>query len=310
MDRKTLIKIAVLAAIPLLAFVTPPPEGLPVVGWRLFGVYLATIVGIVLKPFPLPVVLLSGVALSGVFVSLSPKKLMVDKDTGVYLGPANADQVFENAKKVSLKATEVLSGYSTGTAWLVFAAFAMSTAFVATGLGRRLAYIMIGAFGNTTLKLGYVNACLDALLSPAMPSTTARAGGVVFPIMNSVTVALGSHPDTNPRLAGHYLLLNTYMVVKTTGYLFFTAMAPNAVAMDLMAPILGIKFSWTQWFLAACAPGFLCLLLTPLVVYVLYPPEMKKVDNKTIARKGLEELRPMTRREKMLLGLFFAAVLG
>lgn len=241
MDKKALIKILIILAIPALTFVIPVPDGLPVLGWRLSGVYFATILAIILKPFPLPVVLLSGVALAGVVISQTPKEILAD------------------GKELALKAESVLNGYSSGTVWLVFAAFAMSTSFVATGLGKRIAYMMIGAFGSTTLRLGYVNACMDALLSPAMPSTTARSGGVVFPIMNSVAVALESYPDKNPRRAGHYLLLNTYMVVKTTGYLFFTAMAPNAMALELMHPILGIKLSWVAWFLAACVPdSFAC----------------------------------------------------
>ena len=298
MDKKTLIKILIILAIPLLTFITPAPQiagseiVLPEIGWRLFGVYFATILAIILKPYPLPVILLTAVAIAGIIISITPAQEIAD------------------GTKFALKPGDVLGGYSSGTTWLVFAAFAISTAFVSTGLGKRLAYMMIGAFGSTTLRLGYVNACLDALLSPAMPSTTARAGGIMFPIMNSVTVALDSHPDTNPRHAGHYLLLNTYMVVKSTGYLFLTAMAPNAVALELMEPILGIKISWGTWFVAALLPGVLCLLLTPLVVYFLYPPELKKVDNKSIAQKGLEELGPISRREKTLLGLFVVAVLS
>ena len=46
------------------------------------------------------------------------------------------------------------------------------------------------------------------------------------------------------------------------------------------------------------------LLLTPLITYKLYPPELKKVDNKAIAKEGLESLGPMTLREKMLSCLF------
>ncbi|WP_306305093.1 anion permease, partial [Escherichia coli] len=42
---------------------------------------------------------------------------------------------------------------------------------------------------------------------------------------------------------------------------------------------------------------------TPLVIYTMYPPEIKKVDNKTIAKAGLAELGPMKIREKMLLGV-------
>ena len=295
MNTKKLIHYAILVAIIALTYIFPAPAGLSNIGWHLFGVYVATIVAILLKPFPLPVILLAGVALSSIIIGVTPGEEWVNPKTG-------------ETVKIALEEEDTLGGYKSGTTWLVFAAFAMSTAFVSTGLGKRIAYLLIGAFGSTTLRLGYVNACLDLLISPAMPSVTARAGGIIYPIMNSVAVSLGSDPEKSPRKAGHYLLLNTYMVVKTTGYLFLTAMAPNLLAMNLMEPILHIKLDWTQWAIAASVPGLICLFLTPLVIYILYPPELKTLDNKAIAKKGLEELGPITTREKTLIFLFIAAV--
>ena len=297
MSTKKAIHYLILIAIIASTYIIPTPEGLSVIGWHLFGVYVATIVAIILKPFALPVILLAGVAISSIIIGVTPGEEWSDVKNNKIL-------------EIALEEEDVLNGYKSGTTWLVFAAFAMSTAFVATGLGKRIAYLLIGKFGSTTLRLGYVNACLDLLISPAMPSVTARAGGIIFPIMNSVAVSLGSDPATSPRKAGRYLLLNTYMVVKGTGYLFLTAMAPNAFALQLMEPILHVKFDWGQWFFAASIPGLLCLLLTPLVVYLICPPELKQLDNKAIAKKGLEELGPMTVREKTLLGLFVLAVLS
>ena len=320
MNTKKLIHYAIILACPILTYIFPAPLGLPIIGWHLFGVYVGTILAIMFKPFPLPIVLLAGVALASIVVGTTPSEKWINTAALSELLHWNLiehtslEQWLKTAQsklvKIALKENDVLNGYKSGTTWLVFAAFAMSTAFVTTGLGKRIAYLMIRAFGGTTLRLGYVNACLDLLLSPAMPSTTARAGGIMFPIMNSVTVSLGSDPEKSPRKAGHYLLLNTYMIVKTTGYMFLTAMAPNAVALELMKPITGITFNWPQWFLAASVPGLLCLLLTPLVVYVLYPPELKKVDNAAIAKKGLEEIGPISKQEKTLLGLFVVAVLA
>lgn len=132
-----------------------------------FGIYLAAIVGLVIKPFPEPVVLLIAVAASMVVVG--------------------------NLSDGAFKTTAVLSGYSSGTTWLVFSAFTLSAAFVTTGLGKRIAYLLIGKIGNTTLGLGYVTVFLDLVLAPATPSNTARAGGIVLPIINSVAVALGSN---------------------------------------------------------------------------------------------------------------------
>lgn len=287
MNKTKMWKLGVLILIPLIIFLIPPPEGLSILAWRLFGLYLASIVGLVLKPYSEPVILLSAVAASAVTIGNTVKP-----------------------EGLTLKTDAVLSGYQSGTTWLVFAAFTLSAAFVKTGLGKRIAYLLIGSLANTTLKLGYVTACLDLLIAPATPSNTARAGGIVFPIMNSVANALGSDPATSPRKAGHYLMVNVYMVTKSTSYMFLTAMAPNALALSMMAPILHINLSWGQWALAAALPGLVCLLLTPLVIYICYPPELKKVNNKEIAAKGLEELGAMKLSEKLLLVIFLAALSG
>lgn len=279
-------KLAILVAIPVLFFLIPAPEGLSLIAWRLLGIYIATIVGLVIKPYGEPVILLAAVAASAATIG----------------NTAGAEKL--------VKVGQTLSGYQSGTTWLIFTAFTLSSAFVLTGLGKRIAYYMIGWIGNTTLRLGYVTVFLDLLLSPATPSNTARAGGIVFPIINSVAVALGSDPEKSPKLAGRYLLLNVYMTVKTTSYLFLTAMAPNALALSIMEPVLGFKVNWIEWFLAASVPGLLCLFVIPLICYFIAKPELKHVDNKNIAKKGLEELGPMSMREKSLAVLFVLALFG
>ena len=203
MNTKKLIHYAILVAIIALTYIFPAPAGLSNIGWHLFGVYVATIVAILLKPFPLPVILLAGVSVSAIVIGISPSEKWINIAGISELARWNLlehtpQQWFETLQnqvvKIALKEDAVLGGYKSGTTWLVFAAFAMSTAFVSTGLGKRIAYLLIRAFGSTTLRLGYVNACLDLLISPAMPSVTARAGGIIFPIMNSVAVSLGSDP--------------------------------------------------------------------------------------------------------------------
>lgn len=105
-------------------------------------------------------------------------------------------------------------------------------------------------------------------------------------------------------------MMTVYMVTKTTSYMFFTAMAGNILALKMINDICHLQISWGGWALAALLPGMVMLLLAPLVIYFMYPPEIKKVDNKTIARAGLENLGPMKVREKMLLSIFVLALLG
>lgn len=284
MQNKALWKLITIIAIPVIMGLFPAPAGLSELSWVLAGIYLAAIVGLVIKPFPEPVVLLFAVAASMVTLG--------------------------NLGDGSVKVASALSGYASGTTWLVFSAFTLSAAFVITGLGKRIAYILIGKIGSTTLGLGYVTAFLDLILAPATPSNTARAGGIVLPIINSVAVALGSEPGATSRRVGHYLMMNVYMVTKTTSYMFFTAMAGNILALKMIEEICQIKLSWGGWALAAGFPGIVMLLLTPFVIYKMYPPELKRVDNKAIAKEGLDALGPMTLREKMLSVLFVMALGG
>ena len=270
-------RVAVMAAIVAIAWFGGTPEGLKPQVWQLFGIYLATIVGLVLKPFPVPITVLLGVATSSILLS--------------------------NTK-------DVLAGYSNTALWLIFAAFALSVAFGKTGLGHRIAYHLVRLFGSTTLRLGYVTAFLDLILSPATPSNTARAAGIVYPINLSIAEAVGSYPGETAKKAGAYLLQNGYFATKVTSFLFATAMAPNYLALDFITKLTGVSLNWAQWAAAMFVPGFIMLMLIPLIGYMYERPSVKDIDNKKIAADGLAELGPMKASEKGLIVIALLAITG
>ena len=275
--KDKLWRIGIMAAIVAFMWFGGTPEGLKPQVWKLFGIYLATIVGLVLKPFPVPITVLLGVATSSILLS--------------------------NTK-------DVLAGYSNTALWLIFAAFGLSVAFGKTGLGHRIAYYLVRAFGSTTLRLGYVTAFLDMILSPATPSNTARAAGIVYPINLSIAEAVGSYPGESAKKAGAYLLQNGYFATKVTSFLFATAMAPNLLAADYMNKILGVDINWGLWALALVVPGLVMLLITPALVYYLDKPSIQHIDSHAIADEGLKELGPMSGREKSLIAIFILALVG
>ena len=275
--KDKLWRVAVMAAIVAIAWFGGTPEGLKPQVWQLFGIYLATIVGLVLKPFPVPITVLLGVATSSILLS--------------------------NTK-------DVLAGYSNTALWLIFAAFALSVAFGKTGLGHRIAYHLVRLFGSTTLRLGYVTAFLDLILSPATPSNTARAAGIVYPINLSIAEAVGSYPGETAKKAGAYLLQNGYFATKVTSFLFATAMAPNLLALDFITKLTGVSLNWAQWAAAMFVPGFIMLMLMPLIGYMYERPSVKEIDNKKIAADGLAELGPMKASEKGLIVIALLAIIG
>ncbi len=140
----------------------PVPVGLTVQAWHLFAIFAATILGFILQPMPLGAVALAGVTFSALLGILKPG--------------------------------EALAGFSDTTIWLIVSAFLFAKGFIKTGLGRRIAYVLILWFGSSSLKLAYTLVLSDFIISPATPSNTARSGGILFPIVRSLASAFGSEP--------------------------------------------------------------------------------------------------------------------
>jgi DASS family divalent anion:Na+ symporter len=272
-----LIRAAVTILVPVAILLIPAPAGLPILAWKLFAIYIGAILGMMLRPVPEAAVLLVAIGVSSIW----------------------------------LKNTDVaLAGFSNPTTWLVFSAFMLGQAFIETGLGRRIAFLLIGKLGRTTLGLGYVAAFTDLIISPATPSNTARTGGLVYPIFRSLAVTLGSEPGPTSGLIGGYLSLLMYQISITTAHVFLTASATNLIVTSFAKTILGVDVSWMQWAQAIAPIALLILLLLPLIVYMLYPPEIKHIDNRSISQRGLSEMGPTTRREKTLAWLFGLALVG
>jgi len=89
-----------------------------------------------------------------------------------------------------------------------------------------------------------------------------------------------------------------------TSAMFLTAMAANPLAAKL-AGDMGIEITWGGWALAALVPGLISLIVVPLLIYKLYPPEIKETPGATkFAREKLAEMGKMGSNEWMMLGVF------
>jgi len=198
----------------------------------------------------------------------------------------------------AMTVTAVLGGFANPSVWLIVSAFLFSHAVSATGLGRRVAFLFIRAFGHRTLALGYALAASELVIAPAVPANTARAGGILFPIITSISRACGSFPEKSPRRLGAFLMLNQFHITIILSAMFLTSMAANPLIVDLAAKTAGIRISWAAWAAAALFPGLLSLISVPWVLYRVYPPEMvESPEASAEARRRLTELGPMKRAE-------------
>ncbi len=131
--------------------------------------------------------------------------------------------------------------------------------------------------GRRTLTLGYAVTFADVVLSPFTPSNTARSGGTIFPVIKNLPPLYGSLPnDPSSRRIGGYLMWTAIAATCVTSSMFVTALAPNLLALEFARKIAKVDISWTQWFVAYAPVGIALVLLTPLLVYWIYPPQVKE----------------------------------
>ena len=102
---------------------------------------------------------------------------------------------------------------------------------------------------------------------------------------------------------GAYLMMTCFLCTCISSSMFITAMAANPLAVNLAAEALGTTISWGQWAVAGAVPGLTALVVTPALMYVLYPPEVKDTpDAPAKAREELAKLGPMSTDEKITAG--------
>src|SRR6185436_18885063 len=151
----------------------------------------------------------------------------------------------------ALPVREALGGYADPIVWLVLVAFFISRAMIKTGLGRRIALLFIRTIGHHSLGLGYALISTDVVLGTIIPSTGARAGGIIFPIAKSLAEAYESRPGPSAKKLGAFLMALLYQADVIVCAMFLTGQASNVLIAKFAQQTTGIELSYTRWALAA-----------------------------------------------------------
>ncbi|MDR0807278.1 MAG: anion permease [Enterobacteriaceae bacterium] len=267
----------------LIWFVIPVPEGVTPNAWHLLALFVGTIAAIIGKALPIGAISIVAIAL----VALTQ-----------VTNPGKAGKALDDA----------LSGFSNSLIWLIGISIMVSQSLNKTGLGARIGYYFISLFGKKTLGIAYALAIAETTLAPVTPSNTARGGGIIHPIMRSIADSYDSKPELGTAgKIGRYLALVNYNINPITSAMFITATAPNPLIVSLIMKGTdpSIELSWGMWAIAALAPAIVSLIVLPIVVYWLYPPEIKSTPNAPVfAKEKLKELGAITLPEKITLGVF------
>ena len=273
-----LLKRAAPFAIAFGIWFAPVPAGLTAPAWHLFAVFVAAIACVLMGAFPL----LTAAMLAAGTVVLS--------------GTITPAQAF--------------SGFANSSVLLVVIAFIVAQAVVKSGLGRRISLFMVSRFGGSSLGLAYSIVLTDAAIAPAFPSNTAR-GGVLFPIVLSVSKGAGSEPDSpEGRRLGGYLMFCTMASLAVSSALWMTATSANPIGVQI-ARQSGLQIGFGSWLLASCVPALIAIGLLPLLVARLFPPGVGATpEAPAAARAEIAGMGPMSRDEWITAVTFVVMVAG
>jgi divalent anion:Na+ symporter, DASS family len=267
----------VLAVGALLYFL--PLPSLSVAQRHLLAIFVATIVALVAQPIPMGASVLLATTLLALTGTLAPAK--------------------------------VLSGFANVTLWLIFTAFLFARAITATGFGLRVGYFFVRQFARSPLTLGYSIAVTDVVLAPFVPSDTARGGGLIYPISQSISDAFDSKPGETARRMGTYLMLIGFHVTYPASALFLTSMASNPMIAEFAQRIAHVDLTWMVWARASFLPGLLTMTVVPWLIHRFFRPTVEDTGPaRELARSELARMGPPKREEKLLMLVMACVMTG
>jgi len=255
---------------------TPTPTGLETQAWHLFAIFFSAILAVMINALP-------------IFTS-----------SIIALGAAVVTH--------TLTPEQAYKGFSESFILLIIVAFLIARGVIKSGLGRRIAFLIIRKFGKSSLGLSYSIIAADMFISPAFPSNTARSG-ILFPIVNSLANDSGSkiHDGTRKKI-GSFLMLSSMAGLSLSSSLWLTAMAANPAGAQ-MAKSFGVEISFGSWALAAVVPVLTLYFIIPLLLYKIYPPELKETpEAPEMAKAALIKMGPVSRNEKIMAGTFIVMI--
>ena len=288
-----LIRAAIPLGVGAAIALCPVPVGLTTQAWLYFAVFTAVILSLITEPIPAA----CGGIIGVVVIALA----------GLTFTPAQTAAPHFQAPAEAAK--WALAGFANTTIWLIFGAFVFAMGYEKTGLGRRIALLLVRHLGGRALGLGYAIALADLILAPFTPSNTARSAGAVFPLIRCIPELYGSRPGESPRRIGAYLMWVAFATTCVTSSMFLTALAPNLLAIEIVKKASGLEISWMQWFLGFLPIGGPLLLLLPALVYWIYPPEVRaSAEVPPWAARELAAMGAVTWREWTMTALVVAAL--
>ncbi|WP_375753235.1 DASS family sodium-coupled anion symporter [Vibrio sp. HN007] len=274
-----IIPTALIVLVATLMWQLDPPTGLDNAAYHTAIIFIGTIAAIVANVLPTGAVAVIGLA------------------TYAILRPGG-----EAGAKAAI--TSSLSHFNNSLIWLIIIAFMIARAFTKTGLGKRIALLLLSKFGKSSLRVAYCLGVADFLIAPATPSNTARSA-IVSPIANSLAKTI-NNSDTK---LGKFLISSASAMNDASAIGFQTGFAGNLALVGIASSVAGITLTFSDWAFYLLLPALVLLMVTPFVLYKVISPETKETPEAPEFAKGeLKKMGAVSFSEWKLIGVFVGLI--
>lgn len=194
-----------------------------------------------------------------------------------------------------------LSGFASGSTFLIAAGFMMAKAINSTPLGNRIAYFFLAKTKNTPGGILAALLIIMEILTFFIPATAVRAA-LLLPVVLSIIEEF-EYKRPAPNIRG-MLLLGVAFGANITGLGLLPGAIANVITADLLQQVTGNPVTYVDWMLYAFPLSIVLLPIIWLVLVKCFPPEVKEFPGgQTVFKNKLKELGSISPAEKRCLGI-------
>jgi di/tricarboxylate transporter len=194
----------------------------------------------------------------------------------------------------------IFAGFASTALWLVFGGLVIGTAVQTTGLGRRLARLLVGRLGGSYRRIIYRTVGLGVALAFMVPAAMGRIM-ILVPIFVALTGELGFGRGQPGRTG---VLLAASFGTILPAFAILPANLPNMVLLGVAETLYGVSPSYAAYLLLHFPVlGLLYALLLAELICRLFPD--RPTDR---GRTPREPLPPWSAAERRLLMILILAL--
>ena len=196
----------------------------------------------------------------------------------------------------------IFAGFASSALWLVFGGLVIGAAVQTTGLGRRIARLLVGRLGGSYRRIIYGSVALGAGLAFLVPAAMGRIM-ILMPVFAALTGELGFGPGRRGRTG---ILLAVAFGTILPAFAILPANLPNMVLLGVAETLYGVDISYGAYLLLHLPLlGLACGLLLVETVCRMFPDRADRSQGLDIgARDAL-----WTSEERRLLGILILSLL-